>query len=497
MHAEKQQMKREFDPKNAQSIFHFSYGLLHKSLAEAVKSIDSHIKPEDITFNGKGGLGQLVEKFYYGYEPNNRPEADFPEAGIELKTTPLKKNKQDELLIKERLVCDMIDFCEVVKVPFEKSLFYKKSVLMLILFYLHVQGEELRNLKFLFSVLWQLKDKDLLIIKHDYETIINKIKEGKAHELSEGDTMYLGACRKGQKGDPLRKQPFSDIGAPKRAFSLKPAYMRTILEFVRRSNKDMATNTDIPISKKLELVSELDLATSSFEDILTKRIMKFKNQDYKQIARNLGMKISSKDKSRYARTIKSILSKNLNDFNDAEEFQKAGIIAKTIRLEINGNIKENMSFENIDYDEVFETDEWTESRWYEIATSRFMFVIFRAVPSESSTWKNETRYILDKAIFWTMPVEDLKYAEKYWKNIRANVLADTLQDANNTFWKKSDKSNFHVRPKAQTNKDKYRSPVSNAEVPKKAYWFNNEYVEKIVQQAYGKEWKKLFERAER
>jgi len=27
------------------------------------------------------------------------------------------------------------------------------------------------------------------------------VKKGKAHELSEGDTDYLAACRKGQKGE--------------------------------------------------------------------------------------------------------------------------------------------------------------------------------------------------------------------------------------------------------------------------------------------------------
>ena len=192
-------MNRDYNPSNAQSIFHFSYGLLHKSLADAVKSIAPNTDIENLVQKGKGGLGQLVEKFYYGYEPNNNPEADFPEAGVELKTTPLKKSAQGDLLIKERLVCDMIDFCQIVNVPFEESAFYKKSVLMLILFYLHASGKKLHELEFLFSVLWQLKGKDLLIIKHDYEIIINKIKAGKAHELSEGDTLYLGACRKGQK----------------------------------------------------------------------------------------------------------------------------------------------------------------------------------------------------------------------------------------------------------------------------------------------------------
>ena len=485
-------MARQYDPKSAQSIFHFSYGLLHKSLADAVISINSNIKMEDIASKGKGGLGQLVEKYYYGYEPNNKPEADFPEAGVELKTTPLKKSVQGEFLIKERLVCDMIDFCEIVNVSFEESAFYKKSALMLILFYLHVTGKSLHELEFLFSVLWKLKDKDLLIIKHDYETIVNKIKAGKAHELSEGDTMYLGACRKGQKGDALRKQPFSDIDAPKRAFALKPAYMRTILEFILASGKDMVTNTEIPTLEEMALVSKEELETSSFEEILTNRIMKFKGLDYRQIAESLNLGLSSGDKSRYARTIKGILLKGLKDFGDAEEFHKAGIIVKTIRVEKNGSIKESMSFENIDYDEVLEAKEWTASRWYEIVTSRFMFVVFRAVTSDLHEWHNEIRYILDKVIFWTMPAEDLGNAERYWENIRMNILADTLQDTGNSFWKLADDRDFHVRPKAQTSKDKYRSPISNVEVPKKAYWFNNGYVKKILQRAYGNEWEKIF-----
>ena len=73
---------------------------------------------------------------------------------------------------------------------------------------------------------------NLVIIENDYNTIVKKIREGNAHQLSEGDTMYLGACRKGQKGDKLVTQPYSEELAPKRAFSLKPSYMRTILPLI-------------------------------------------------------------------------------------------------------------------------------------------------------------------------------------------------------------------------------------------------------------------------
>ena len=62
---------------------------------------------------------------------------------MELKCTPLKKSKQDDYLIKERLVCNMINYCEVVKDDFEHSHFYLKCQLMLLLFYLlHLNEHE-------------------------------------------------------------------------------------------------------------------------------------------------------------------------------------------------------------------------------------------------------------------------------------------------------------------------------------------------------------------
>lgn len=190
--------------------------------------------------------------------------------------------------------------------------------------------------------------------------------------------------------------------------------MRTILEFVRNSGSDMATNTSVDIGC-LELVNTKELENKSFEDILTERLMQFKNWDYKQIARHFGIDISPKEKSKYARVIKRILSDRLNKFEDAEEIRKAGIIVKTIRIRHNGHIRESMSFENIDYQEFMDTEDWTQSRWYEIITSRFMFIIFTETDAGSSEWTNEERYVLDRVLFWTMPEHDITIAEKYWE----------------------------------------------------------------------------------
>ena len=209
--------KLPYDKTSAESIWQFSAGLLGHTLRE--------FAPADYIEQGggKGSLGQMVEELYFLMENNSRPEADFAEAGMELKCTPLKKGNKEQLLIKERLVCNMINYMEVVNEDFEHSHFYLKCQLMLLLFYLHVQGADKLDLEFLISILWHFPAKDLEIIKNDYETIINKIKAGKAHELSEGDTLYLGACRKGQKDDAPRDQPFSSEKAVGRAFSLKLA----------------------------------------------------------------------------------------------------------------------------------------------------------------------------------------------------------------------------------------------------------------------------------
>lgn len=448
-------------------------------------------------YNGKGGLGQLVEKFYFEYEPNSNPGPDFSEAGVELKTTPLKlKESLSKFVIKERLVADMIDFCAIVNVKFEDSPFYKKCLLMLILFYLHKKGAEQCDLKFIYSVLWKLKGKDLRIIKHDYEVIVNKIRQGKAHELSEGDTMYLGACRKGQKGDKLRKQPYSNIGAPKRAFSLKTSYMRTLLEYVQASGKNAVTNTTLKTATT-ELVTEKDLKTKPFEQIIIERLMAYKGYDYKQIAKAFNIEIKATEKSKYDHATRTILHKGLSKFEDAEEIRKAGIIVKNVRIQENGTIKESMSFKNVDYKEIYKTSSFYDSEWYDLVTSRFLFVIYREtnIPqAEANLWREEkSRYVLDRVFFWTMPAAEITRAEDFWMNIRKNVLADHhYTELGNTYWKLADHKDFHIRPKGQNSNDLQESPISGKKVPKVCYWFNSEYVKNIIRTNYGKEWNKVF-----
>ena len=249
-----------YDKQDKFSIFYYSKDLINHCLRDFAPNAEER--------RGKGGLGQLVEELFFGYQINSNAEADFSTAGVELKCTPLKLSKQNGTAIKERLVCGMINYQEDWNKKFEESHFYKKS-LALLLFYLHESGVSKLDLKFLYSVLWKLPEKDLLIMKQDYEVIINKIKTGKAHTLSEGDTMYLGACRKGQKGETLMKQHGSNQPAPRRAWSLKMAYMRIVLDEVKQNHDNGSyTNLDVKQIGSIEqVVSEEDLHNNTFEEI--------------------------------------------------------------------------------------------------------------------------------------------------------------------------------------------------------------------------------------
>ena len=454
--------KLPYNKYSAISIFEYSKGLLGKTLREFAYEGYSPKK-------GKGGIGQMVENLYFLLETNNNPEADFSSARMELKCTPLKLAKNNDYLIKERLVCNMINYCDVVKEDFEQSHFYLKCQLMLLMFYLYKKDYDNLDLEFVFSVLWKLPEKDLLIIRQDYETIIKKIKRGEAHLLSEGDTMYLGACRKGQKGDSLMIQPNSDIGAPRRAFSLKMAYMRTVLQYVIESNKKAVTNFALP---KEQLVTEKELTELSFDEILLKRFAPYIGKGFREIACQKDVDISNNPKNKFAMIANAIAaSDKCANINRSEEFLKAGLTMKTIRVQQNGSIKEAMSFENIDYLEVAECEEWLESRLYELFSSRFMFVVFK------EQQKGQEDYVLDDVFFWTMPQADLKQAEEYWNHIKENILNDNISEE--YWWKAKDRKKFHIRPKAQ--KATNLAPTPNGGWAKKfCYWFNNDFVRDIV-----------------
>ena len=78
-----------------------------------------------------------------------------------------------------------------------------------------------------------------------------------------------------------------------------------------------------------------------------------------------------------------------------------------------------------------------------------------------------------------MPVEDLKYAEKYWKHIRQTILDNHIHP---DYFNSPKNKRFHVRPKGKNSRDLAINPnnLDGEKVKKYCYWFNNDYVKEIV-----------------
>ena len=327
-------MKLKYNPSNKNSVIEYAKKLKGKSLRQICDA-----KILEHSYSGKGNFGQVLEKFYFGYEPNSNAEADFAQIGMELKSSPLKQLKNDEFRSKERLVLNIINYVNVVNQNFENSDFFKKNASILLIFYLHNAGFDILDYLIKLVDEWRFPSTDLEIIKKDWELITNKIAEGKAHELSEGDTFYLGACTKGANALSVRKQPFSEIPAKQRAYSFKQGYVNHIIASIANESKETYGKLipNVQVAKK-----------QTIEEIVVSKFKPFYGKTEEEILKILKININSKAKNFYANLTKAILGIELD--KEIEEFEKAEIIVKTVRLKENDLPKEDISFPNFKYE---------------------------------------------------------------------------------------------------------------------------------------------------
>lgn len=457
--------KLPYNQNSKESIEEYAIKLKKKRFKEILDNdpnIDQSEKEKlyDIYNNprSKGSLGNLIEKHYFFYNPNSNPEADFNKAGVELKVTPYLVNKNKTLRAKERLVLTMIDYMKDYKYDFESSHMYAKCALMLLIYYLYEPTKSRLDYVINYVKLFQFPESDLEIIKNDYYTIIDKIKNGKAHEISESDTNYLGACTKGANKESTRHQPFSKIDASQRAFCLKQSYMTYIL------NKYIANDTSEyePIIKDSSI-----LKTETLEEYIIKKLSNYYGEDINNLKSKFNIATSTSTKSFTYLLAKGMLEV-LND--KIEEFEKANIKIKTIRLTPSGIPEECMSFPTFKYTEII-NEQWETSKLYEtFSTTKYLFMIYQ--------YTADNTLIFKKAMFWNVPWADLNSEIK-------RVWLETVERIKNNQYdnlpKITESHILHVRPHGKKRSDTYPTP-DGKQATKKCFWFNKEYIKKQIEE---------------
>ena len=128
-----------YDSSSPESILTYAKDLEGMTFLDVKKRfLEYHNRVHELTeesindTNAKGQLGNFLEEYYFGYKPNSDQEADFKEAGVELKQTCIDKKKNGSYTAGERLSITNISFDHPVEVEFYKSHVWNKIRLILL-----------------------------------------------------------------------------------------------------------------------------------------------------------------------------------------------------------------------------------------------------------------------------------------------------------------------------------------------------------------------------
>lgn len=418
----------KYNNKDINSILSYSRKLVGKSIGEISDEI---LVPFG---SNKGGVGQYIEKHYFGIKNNSLQEPDFIEVGMELKVTPLKRNKHNQLKAKERLVLTMINYENDHCVEFYSSHLYNKIKHVLIVTYLYEKHVDSNDFKIIDSLEYTIPPEDLATIIEDYKIVLKMISEGRAHEISESLTTYLGACTKGANGSSVRIQPNSDIPAKQRAWSFKPSYMNYFYDKINANS---------------EIVSISEGLDKSLNTIINEKLLSFYGKSEHELLEIFNLSNTS-SKNKFQMIASGMFGITGTKLDDIAEFKKSNIKLKTVRIQRDGSIKEDMSFETLKYLDIVNEDTFEDSELYQIfGTTSYLILFFRE--------DSNGHYRFEKHERWSLSYDELKEVEKYWEKLKKAlsepIKLQPIQQKDNVIYKymtlptSSKDSDFHCRTK--------------------------------------------------
>lgn len=382
--------------------------------------------------NSKNYPGSVIEQIWFNHPADNISAPDFPEAGVELKVTPIDvKQTKDGTDFKagERLVLNIINYREEKNVTFHTSSFWNKNRFIEVIQYLRRdvsrkgEDEDRRKYKVKFANMFAMEDineadfpqqyvvrfseKHMAQIRQDWETIHRLIAEGRANELTESLTRTVGACTKGNRDYRYTTQSNGETAAS-RAYCFKQGFMTTILQdYIIRDHPSQSLIRDARA-----------LSTKSTEEIILDYFRPYMGETLNDIAQKFNLKWPSHDVPKnlnymLVRRMLQIQGADDGDGTDndyaslnVEEFRNGQIRIKTITL-FHKTAKENFKVQGIPDFEALAEQDWESSDLYaELESQRFLLLVF----------DNENSYRQDKnpagmrflgAKFWNVPARDL------------------------------------------------------------------------------------------
>lgn len=452
--------------------------------------LDLGIAPKGVerSYNNKrykGGMGTLIEERYFGYKANNDDAPDFPDAGVELKATCYDVKRDGTLSAGERLVLTMIPFDKPIEDDILESHLWTKAGKILLIYYRRDKDIDGYDQVISQVALFTPPEKDMAIIEEDYRVIRDLIQAGQAENLSESLTRYLGACTKGSTAkDSIKVQFYPPHAEAKgRAFCFKRQYMDYVLNHYLLGDEGDA---------ECIIKDPATVRAVGFEEYVLSLLEPFVGKTDREICGELGLPYTG-NKAQWTSIVYAALGLH---GEHAEEFEKANISVRTVRVEADGGVKESLSLHNIVFLDLLEED-WDSAPLHEyFETTRFLFVAFKR--------GSDGVLRLGGAKFWAMPTADMEGPLKdCWETTRSVVYegVDLVPHVGrsgkvsfrNNLPSMSDNPVAHVRPHAKKSAYLLSDGTEIGDVrrdgdelpdgrimTKQSFWLNSSYIETIV-----------------
>lgn len=411
---------------------------------------------------GKGQFGTLLELMHFGMSPNSSPQPDFRAARRELKAVGARR-QNSRWQAKERLVHSVIDYVYLAQEDdFEKSIFYRKNARTLLVVYDYqenVQAADFRVVTVGFIDFERLDPVDLAIIERDWRWIRDKARDGRASELSESDTYFLAACVKGSRsGRELRLEPGGNR-VQQRAFSFKAPFVSQLIGIALSQQQQHEEQLRREAKNQQYLISDPStLERSEFEDVVSNKLRPFIGMRVEEIHELVGEGLNPSSKSYIADLTRRMLGVNKRRI---AEFEKAGILLKTVRIAPSGRPRESMSFPAFRMKELARQS-WRDSDFREALTRRLMLTYFV---------EDGASLRFSHATLWPMPEEDLREARRVW----IETVCRIRRGQAHALPRMKDGHVAHVRPHGRDARDVDDAPDGSLHI-KRSFWLNAGYI---------------------
>jgi len=398
-------------------------GVIGKTLGEVDKShqFARTEKSDKIT----GIAGDVIEQSVFGYARDSKQECDIEIDGLltELKTTGVRISKSDYakaigqkdgdynkyLGAKEGISITGVTFEPDIQRVFETSHFWEKTERILLVFYEYkgyevVPASDYAQFPIVDYCYNTFSEEERLKLKNDWEVVRDYLQPiyeqypnaeerneklvGFTHQLR--PNLLLIELVPGFKKSIKEKNGVVKVSYQKPRYRLK----QTFVDYIVRGhfNKSRA-KTEITLRQSFSSFAELDQRCHTLS-------IKYAGKSFAQLKKELCVDTDIATKDFGAKCVLKMFDANCKRLNQITDFNKAGIIAKTVTITPQGTRTEDMKMKRIDFEEWADRDlNFQDSELYSyFCEHSFLCPVFCERGDMSSQKPNETKQAFDRRI---------------------------------------------------------------------------------------------------